>query len=43
MMMYYLEREISSTHIVKGYVLCIDRDMCVGETVMVRGDSIMAS
>ena len=36
-MIYYLERETSSTHIVKGYILCIDRDMGVGETIMVRG------
>ena len=33
----YLESETSSTHIIKVYILCIDRDMCVGETIMVRG------
>ena len=33
----YLESETSFTRIVKVYILCIDRDMCVGETIMVRG------
>ena len=32
----YLESETSSTHVIKVYILCIDRDMCVGETIMLR-------
>ena len=33
----YLESETSSTQIIKVYILCIDRDLCVGETIVVRG------
>ena len=35
-MMYYLEREASPLHIIKGYTLYISVDMIIGETIMLR-------
>eukprot|EP01048_Picozoa_sp_COSAG05_P021647 COSAG05_NODE_4055_length_1696_cov_1.288666_1_plen_511_part_01 len=38
----YLESETSSTHIIKFYILCIDGDMCVGETI-IYGEGVTRS
>ena len=35
-MMYYLERETSPLHIIKGYTLLLIVDMGIGETIMLR-------